>query len=117
MKLLFDNNLSPRLITRLADVFPDATHVGRLGMQRASDEDVWAFAAANGFTIVSKDADFDEFVVLRGFPPKVVWLRLGNCSTADVEAALRAHRVAIEALVADEETGILVVTRPAVDDR
>ena len=70
---------------------------------------MWAYAAANGLTIVTKDGDFNELVVLRGFPPRVVWLRLGNCSTADVEAALRAHLEAIEELDGNATTGLLII--------
>jgi predicted nuclease of predicted toxin-antitoxin system len=82
MKLLFDHNLSPRLLTRLADIFPDASHVALVGLERASDEIVWAHAQAHGHIIVTKDADFSDFSVLRGFPPKVIWIRIGNCTTS-----------------------------------
>ncbi|MDP6549463.1 MAG: DUF5615 family PIN-like protein [Dehalococcoidia bacterium] len=66
-------------------------HVRDLGLHSAQDEDVWRYAAEHGLTIVSKDSDFRQRSFLFGHPPKVVWIRLGNCSTADVEALLRAH--------------------------
>jgi predicted nuclease of predicted toxin-antitoxin system len=91
MKLLFDQNLSSRLVSRLADICPKASHVSLVGLDRASDDLVWDYAGANGYTIVSKDSDFNERSVLRGIPPKVIWLRLGNSTTDKVEAALRAH--------------------------
>ena len=85
MKLLFDQNLSPRLVNKLADVFPDSNHVFLLGLDRAEDTEVWNYARIHAFTIVTKDADFGEMSTLRGFPPQVVWLRIGKCTTGRVE--------------------------------
>jgi predicted nuclease of predicted toxin-antitoxin system len=58
-------------------------------MGLADDRDLWAYAKSDGFVIVSKDADFYERSLRTGAPPKVVWIRLGNCSTAAVEMLLR----------------------------
>ncbi len=91
MKLLFDENLSPRLVRALADVYPNSLHVRDAGLASADDETVWRYAKERGFTIVSKDADFHQRSFLYGAPPKVVWIRLGNCSTADIERILRQH--------------------------
>ena len=107
MKLLFDQNLSPGLVTRLADVFPGSRHVYPLGLDKAPDSGVWDFAHDNGFVLVTKDADYSELVLLRGFPPKVLWLRLGNCTTAQVEALLRLHAEAIQQFGSDPAVGIL----------
>ena len=98
--LLFDHNLSPRLIERLADLYPGARHVAAVGLERATDAEVWAYAGAHGCAIVTKDADFTDTAVLRGSPPKVIWLRLGNCTTGGVERALRGATKAAEAVVA-----------------
>ena len=91
MKLLFDHNLSPRLVSRLADLFPDSTHLYTLGMDREADYEVWIYAQSNDFTIVTRDGDYNELLVLRGFPPKIVWIRRGNCSTSAIEEILRSH--------------------------
>jgi predicted nuclease of predicted toxin-antitoxin system len=109
MKLLFDHNLSPRLLTRLIDIFPDATHVALLGLERAADPVVWAYAAVNACIIVTKDADFNDLSTLRGFPPKVVWLRIGNCTTSQIESLLRHHQPTILAFGADDQVGTLVL--------
>ena len=109
MKLLFDQNLSPRLPDLLAGAFPDASHVYLLGLDRASDEAVWAFARDNGYVIVTKDADFGELNVLRGFPPKVVWVRLGNCTTGQVAELLLAHIEDLKAFYRDPEAGLLTL--------
>ena len=109
MKLLFDQNLSPRLVAQLADVFPDSRHVFQLGLDRASDDDIWPYARDHAFIIVTKDADFSELSALRGFPPKVIWLCLGNCTTVEVEAHLREHHATIQQLFDDPDTGTLAL--------
>jgi len=109
MKLLFDQNLSVRLVHRLADLYPDARHVSSVSLDCATDVEVWEFAKANELTIVTKDADFNDFSVIRGFPPKVVWIRAGNCTTRTVEAILRAQYEALLAFHADREAAVLVL--------
>ena len=91
MKLRLDQNLSPRLLTTLADLYPDSTHVRNEGLHSAPDDVVWAYAAQRGFTIVSKDADFRQRSFVVGHPPKVVWIRLGNCSTDEIADVLRTY--------------------------
>jgi predicted nuclease of predicted toxin-antitoxin system len=92
VRLLFDQNLSPRLVQALVDCYPGSIHVRDVGLQSSPDEAVWSYAAEHGLTIVSKDADFHQRSFLIGHPPKVVWIRRGNCSTSDIEALLRARR-------------------------
>ena len=104
--LLFDQNLSPRLVGRLADVFVGAEHVGDVGLAEAPDAAVWEYARAHGLTIVTKDADFNDLAILTTPPPHVVWLRRGNCSTAEAEAVLRARALGIGRL---RETGMSVL--------
>ena len=109
MRLLFDNNLSPRLVTLLADAFPNASHVALVGLERSADEDVWDHARAGNYVIVTKDADFNDLSALRGAPPKVVWLRVGNCPTTRIASLMRLHRTAITAFATDPTDGILVL--------
>jgi predicted nuclease of predicted toxin-antitoxin system len=109
MKLLFDQNLSPRLVTKLADLFPGSLHVDPIGLGRVSDREVWAFAEQGGFIIVTKDVDFSELGLLLGYPPKVIWIRRKNCPTRDIEAILRHHYAAIELLIQDNSSGILTL--------
>ena len=70
---------------------------------------MWDYAPANGFVIVSKDSDFQQRSLLFGPPPKVVWIRLGNCTTGEIVAALMDHEPAIRALVTDPHEGLLLV--------
>jgi predicted nuclease of predicted toxin-antitoxin system len=74
VKLLFDQNLAPRLVAQVTDVFPGSEHVRNVGLAAADDVAVWEYAKAAGFAIVSKDADFRQLSFLYGSPPKVVWL-------------------------------------------
>ena len=109
MKLLFDENLSPRLALRLADLFPDSTHVREIGLKAAADPAVWDYARVNGFMIVSKDADMHDLSLLFGNPPKVIWLRLGNCSTTQAENLLRREFEAIQTFYGDADTSLLAL--------
>lgn len=110
MKLLFDQNLSHRLVAQLATEFPDSQHVRNVGMASATDSMVWEFAGEQGFVIVSKDTDFEQRAVLRGPPPKVVWIRLGNCTTEDVSKLLRSRRAELLAFDADPTASFLVLS-------
>ena len=89
MKLLLDENIAPRLASALQDVYPETAHVREVGLKSESDDRVWAFAQANELVIVSKDSDFRQRSFTLGFPPKVVWLNIGNCSTGYIERLLR----------------------------
>ncbi|HEY6833200.1 MAG TPA: DUF5615 family PIN-like protein [Pseudolabrys sp.] len=101
MRLLFDQNLSFKLCDRLAELFPKSDHVRLLGFDKADDRTLWRYAGVNGHTLVSLDADFAEMAALLGPPPKVIWLRSGNQSTAVVEGILRRHADAIKAFETD----------------
>ena len=91
MKFLFDQNLSPTLIGLLSDLFPGSVHVRDAGLQTSSDEAVWDHAIQAQFVIISKDSDFRQRSFLFGSPPKMVWIRRGNCSTNEIEAIIRSH--------------------------
>ncbi|MDP6455645.1 MAG: DUF5615 family PIN-like protein [SAR202 cluster bacterium] len=110
MKFLLDQNLSPRLKELLADFFPGSIHVKDVGLESATDDAVWAYAALQGFTIVSKDSDFRQHSFNYGHPPKVIWVRLGNCSTAEIEAVLRALHDDILSFERDEQGAFLALS-------
>lgn len=110
MKLLFDENLSPRLVGLLTVEFPGSEHVRNVGLAASPDPAIWSYAAAQGFVIVSKDSDFQHRALLLGPPPKVVWVRLGNSSTAAVAAVLRARHGDLLAFEADPTASLLVVS-------
>jgi predicted nuclease of predicted toxin-antitoxin system len=109
MKLLFDHNLPPGLVARLRDLFPQSEHIFVLSLDRASDVEIREYARREDLVIVTKDADFSDLCVLKGFPPKIVWIRRGNCSTKDLEQLLRVHHSDIEALKTDPMNGVLTL--------
>ena len=89
MKLLFDENLSHRLVVLLEDLYPASRHVRECGLRAAGDAEIWEFAKNNGLIIVTKDSDFQERSVLLGMPPKIIWLRMRNCTTGEIASLLR----------------------------
>ena len=109
MKLLFDENLSPVLPAALADCYGESHHVRDVDLKASSDADVWLYAVRNDLVIVTKDSDFRDLSILRGFPPLVVWLRIGNCSTREIEHLLRRSHATIVAFAAESTTGLLTL--------
>mgnify|MGYP001242649051 CR=1 FL=1 len=109
MKLLFDQNLSHRLVADLGDLYPDSLHIRDIGLKEADDLDVWDYAAQNGYVIASKDSDFHQQSFLRGHPPKVIWLRLGNCPTNTIATTLRTHHEAILTFERSETASFLTL--------
>lgn len=107
MKLLLDQNVSPQLAARLADLFPESAHVYVLGLDRASDVDVWLYAREHGYVVLSKDVDYSDLSLLLGHPPKLLWLRIGNCTTKQIETLLRERYDAIKHMYDDPVIGVL----------
>jgi predicted nuclease of predicted toxin-antitoxin system len=107
--LLFDQNLAARLVADLADLYPGCIHVDDCGLAGCSDRAIWQHAGDHRLVIVSKDEDFQRLSVLYGAPPKVIWIRLGNCSTADIIRLLSERRNEIHRFVADEEATFLAL--------
>ena len=75
MKLLLDENLSRRIVPFLQQAFSGSTQVALLGLQSASDQDIWNRAKSDGYVVVTRDADFQELSLVWGSPPQVVRLR------------------------------------------
>jgi|SRR3989338_8661715 len=89
MKLLLDQNISYKLVNQIKDLFPGSNHVNLLGLQKATDIEIWEFSRNNGFVIVTFDSDFNERSLIYGYPPKVIWLRTGNNSTDHIKSLFR----------------------------
>ncbi len=109
MRLLFDENLSPRLASLLSSDFPGSQHVELLGLDARPDREIWELARTEGWVLVSKDDDFQQLALLFGAPPKVVRLLVGNAGTARVAEVLRAARTSLERFVDDPEDALLVL--------
>lgn len=101
--------MAARLVTALGDVFPGSVHVGDVGLLGATDAAIWGYAGSEGYALVTKDTDFHRLSALHGPPPKVIGVRLGNCSTADVAQLLRDHYDEIAASIQHVEAGFLAL--------
>jgi predicted nuclease of predicted toxin-antitoxin system len=110
VKLLFDENLSPVLSQMLSDCYAECQHVRDIGLKASPDTDVWEYAVRNELAIVTKDSDFRHRSSLRGYPPKVIWIALGNCSTRMVEDLLRQRIAEVTEFLLDEVKAFLVLS-------
>jgi len=110
VKLLFDENLSRRLVARLADLFPESSHVVLEGLLQNPDIVVWEYAKAQEFAIVTADADFYELSTMFGPPPKVIWLRGCDYPTDVAEGLIRDQAIRIAEFLQNEDQGVLVLT-------
>jgi predicted nuclease of predicted toxin-antitoxin system len=111
VKLLLDENLSPRLAEALTDLYPGSNHAHQCGLGSSDDATIWNYAKTNGFIIDSKDSDFEERSVVLGCAPKVIWLRVSNRTSADVESVLRSAFSIVTRFVDDDEDACLVLNR------
>ena len=88
MKLLFDQNVSFRLISQISDYYPNAKQVRELNLENATDNEIFEYAKKNDFSIVTFDSDFSDLSILKGFPPKIIWIRTGNTTTNNLKIIL-----------------------------
>lgn len=109
MKLLFDQNLSPRLPRLLADIYPESVHVREVDLRDASDPEIWSYAGSSDFVLVSKDSDFQQRSLLLGAPPKFIWLRVGNCTVKRTEDLLRSYSAAIHTFYLNDSKSHLML--------
>jgi predicted nuclease of predicted toxin-antitoxin system len=111
VKLLFDENLSRKLVGRLAELYPESAHVAEFDLLESADREIWEFAKSGNFVIVSTDADFYELATTIGPPPKVVWLRRWTHPTRDAEQVLRREAIRMTEFAADPELAVLILDR------
>jgi predicted nuclease of predicted toxin-antitoxin system len=111
MNLLFDQNISFRIVRLLEKVYPGCKHVKEVGLQNLTDSEIWEFAKNNDFTIVTFDADFYDFAVIKGIPPKIIWFRTGNTSTLNISRLLIENRNQIEGFCNQENANICLEIR------
>jgi predicted nuclease of predicted toxin-antitoxin system len=109
MKLLLDQNLSWKLVAELGESYPDSDHIKHALSTSADDRAIWDFARDNDFTIVTKDDDFVQRSMLLGHPPKVVWIRLGNCKTTEISRLLLSSYDQVLAFSNDEEKSLFAI--------
>lgn len=109
MKLLLDENLSHRILSQIADLYPGSSHVKEHNLIEADDEAVWVFARQNDFVVISKDSDFHQRSLLRGHPPKFIYLRVGNCPTRRIVEILRKESAVIQDFAARTQEAMLIL--------
>ncbi len=107
MKLLLDQNLSRRIIKQIEEAYPESRHISSVLSETTSDRDIWFYAQENNYAIVTKDDDFEQRSILLGHPPKVIWIRLGNCKTEQIVSLLINLHKTIIAFGNDDEKSIL----------
>lgn len=112
MKILFDQNISFRIVKRIADIFPEARQVRELGIENSTDKEIWEYAKREQYTILTFDADFYDFSLVWGHPPKIIWIRIWNQSTNEVEQILRKQEKAILDFIMDDQLACLEITYP-----
>ncbi len=109
MKLLLDENLSPKLIDGLQSEYPGSAHVRSVGLRGAGDEEIWNYAREQGFAIISKDNDFRQLSFVHSAPPKVIWLSVGNAGTDAILHFMKSQRAVILAFDTDQEASLLAL--------
>ena len=112
MKLLFDQNISFRIVSKIQDLYPGSKQVKELGLENSKDSQIWIYAKNNKFCIVTFDGDFYDLGLVKGSYPKVIWLRLGNTSTKNIEKVLKNNYELIKEFLTDpdyKETGCLEI--------
>lgn len=107
MKLLIDQNISRKIISNIKNSYPNSAHVVDLGLENSTDKLIWEYAKAHDFMIVTFDADFYNFSVVWGFPPKIIWIRTYNQTTSFVEELLLNYRTTIKNFLDDEDLSCL----------
>ena len=103
MRLLFDQNFSFRILPLLPDAFQDSVTVNSQGLTDKTDREIWEFARAHGYTIVTQDSDFHDLTVLYGHPPKVIWIRTGNLSTAQIADIISRQQNSLQEFYSNNE--------------
>ncbi|SCX87106.1 DUF5615 family PIN-like protein [Flavobacterium caeni] len=91
MRLLFDQNISHRILKILSDEFSGSTLVKSENLIDSSDKTIWEFAKKSNYIIVTQDSDFNDLNSLYGFPPKIIWIRTGNLKTEELAKILKIH--------------------------
>lgn len=109
MKLLFDQNISPRIVRLIEADFPGSLQVRQVGLEDASDAHIFDYAKLNGCTVVTFDSDFVDLNIIRGIPPKIIWLKTGNLTTRAISALLRKNLDVIRSFLTSEEAEILEI--------
>jgi predicted nuclease of predicted toxin-antitoxin system len=103
MKLLFDQNISYRIVNKVSDKFPESKHVSHVGLNDSEDIDIWQYARMEDYVIVTFDSDYYDISLINGCPPKLIWLRTGNLTTEAIKKVLLSNAEAINDFIMNLE--------------
>ena len=109
MKFLVDQNIAPRVVSMMEPFFSGSVHVRDLGLAAADDSIIWEYARTHGYAILSKDSDFHQRSLVFGHPPKVIWIRKGNCTTETIVEILDRYQSRIVSFLSDENSSFLAL--------
>jgi predicted nuclease of predicted toxin-antitoxin system len=109
VKILFDQNISYRIISKIIVDYPHAKQVKQLGIENYSDIEIWDYAKKNEYTIITFDSDFFDFANIKGHPPKIIWLRFGNANNLKVANKIIEHHQNIYELIHDPDKGLIKI--------
>lgn len=109
MKLLFDQNISPKILKKKIWKDVSLQHVRFVGLQDSPDLEIFLFARANGYSIVTFDSDFFDLSLIKGHPPKIIWIRTGNLTTESISKILLKHSQPITEFIQSETGGVLEI--------
>ena len=111
MKFLFDQNVSHRILKLLPEKFKNSTSIKKENLINAADKEIWEFSKQNNYTIVTQDADFNDLNPLYGFPPKIIWIRLGNQKTTDIARLLIEYSIEIDEFLKNNNYGCFEIVK------
>lgn len=108
-RLLLDQNLSFKISKGIRDLFADSKHISDFKFEGRSDLEIWNFSKNNDYCIVTFDFDFIDISVLNGFPPKIIWLLIGNSTTEKIIQTLRNNHLVINDFLMSIENAYLEI--------
>jgi predicted nuclease of predicted toxin-antitoxin system len=103
MKLLFDQNISFRVVKKLQRFFQGCMHVSACNLNDCEDSEIWNYAKETEFVIVTFDSDFYDISLINGHPPKIIWIRTGNLSTSEIANLMVNNQQIINAFIKDSD--------------
>ncbi|HBX52164.1 MAG: hypothetical protein A2275_16105 [Bacteroidetes bacterium RIFOXYA12_FULL_35_11] len=103
MKILFDQNISYKIANKLKKLYPEARHVRHVGLEDKEDYEIWEYAKSNGFAIATFDSDYYDIALVKGSPPKIIWLRTGNLSTDEISALFQKDYELLKAFLTNKD--------------
>ncbi len=112
-KLLFDQNISPKIVRQVEADFPDSKQVRHVGLEDASDTTIFDYAKKHDYSVVTFDSDYVDLNVVKGIPPKIIWLKTGNLTTKSISELLRKNMSVIHKFLESEEEEILEIIKNA----